>query len=249
MVGCRLRAFGIVAAPANTVGELRHNPGPPLRQRLSPVLLKYSDEQTVVGLAAVLSAVHRFGMQKVDFTDWGVIAAPRWLGRLKLVTALHKFERKGAPSASPMLVPHLSLHAVSGTITQVLGSHGVNFGVSSGPDNVAEGLQAAVSVLSAGRLPGLWLVLTGWDPEPAPDDHGGCATCAGCRGVALALEPSEDFSGPCLRVHTTSPAHAPGEATSLTGLAEFLTSGEGGTWGCPLEWGGWAELTGAETGA
>ncbi len=251
-VDCGLRAFGVIEADAEAIAGLRQKPGPPLRQRLSPVLLKHSDEQTVAGLAAVLAAIERFGMKEVDFTSWGVVAAPRWLGRLRLVGGLHKFHRKGAGAASPMIVPHLSLHAVSGTISQVLGSHGLNFGVSSGPDNLAEGLLAAACVLSSGQLPGLWLVLTCWSPEPAPDDEGRPAAPAVCRGVALALQRAgDDWSGPRLCVEA-APRTACGPSGGLAELAAFLTRGEGGSWGCALSGGGWAELTGplpGETGS
>jgi hypothetical protein len=223
---------------------MRPRPGPPLRDRLSPVLLRHSDEQTVVGLAAVLAAAHRFGLHDVDFTDWGVIASPCRPGRLRLAAALPRFHGEGPRSASPMLVPHLSLHALSGTVSQVLHCHGLNFGVSSGSDHLAEGLQAAVAVLSEGTLPAAWLVLTAWDADPVPDDHGRATAPATCRGLALALSRlGPDDPGPVLRVRPGGAAEPAGSA-DLAGLVAFLTAGGAGPWTCRLDWGGCVELTG-----
>src|SRR5262249_27012554 len=145
-----------------------------------------------------------------DFTAWGVVAAPRWLGRPKAAAAISKFHREGVPGASPMVVPHLSLHAVSGTISQALHLHGPNFGVRSGPGNVGRGLLTAVAVVAEGSLPGLWLVLTQWDPEPSPDELGRVSPPAVCYAVALALVPVPvDQSGPCLRIVLPTPPPHP----------------------------------------
>jgi hypothetical protein len=187
-------------------------------------------------------------MQDEDFTDWGVLAAPRQVGRLKTTAALTKFHREGVAGVSPLLVPHLSLHSVSGTVSQVLCSHGPNFGASSGPDHVGEGLLAAVAVLSAGGVPGLWLVLSCWAPDPVPDDHGQCANPAVCHGVALALEPlpADSTVGPGLRVWRGMPGQPAGvrSGEKLPSLAAFLAGKGGASWTCPLDWGWCVELTG-----
>jgi hypothetical protein len=143
-----------------------------------------------------------------------------------------------------MVIPHQSLHALSGTISLALRSHGLNFGVSGGPGNLAEGLLAAVAVLSEGALPGLWLVLTAWDVDPVLDDQGNPTTPAVCRGVALALEPvGPECPAPRLVVRPADAELAAGDAT-LAGLAEFLTTGGPVPWVCPIPWGGCVELTG-----
>jgi hypothetical protein len=253
--GCALRAFGVASAPADRIDGMRQKPGPPLSQRISPVLLKYSDEQTVIGLAAVLDAANRFGLQDTDFTDWGVIAAPCRLGRPKLAGTLIRFDRDGVRGISPMIVPHLSLHALSGTISQALHSHGLNFGVSSGSDHLAEGLSAAIAILSDGRLPALWLVLTCWDSVPIPDEEACCPPRDGkspvCQAVALALTRSEkDSTGSSLRLVSQPPALSCSDglsatvAADLSGLTGFLLGRAGRSWTCPLAAGGWVELTG-----
>jgi hypothetical protein len=261
-LGCALGAFGIAAASADRIDGLRQKPGPPLKQRISPVLLKYSDEQAVMGLAAVLEAAHRFGLHETDFTDWGVIAAPCAIGRPKLAGILTRHDQEGVRGVSPMSVPHLSLHSLSGTISQALHSHGINFGVSSGPDHVAEGLLAAAAVVTENALPGLWLVLTGWDSIPVSDEEGRCLASNGtfpiCRGVALALQfPGTDPTKPRLRVRTDAnrwPVDKPSctssvgvhaaSAGDLPGLAAFLSGQAGASWSCPLDAAGSIDLTG-----
>jgi hypothetical protein len=257
----RLLAFGIASITADRIDGLRQNPGPGPKQRISPVLLKYSDEQAVIGLAAVLDSVNRFGLQETDFTDWGVIAAPCRLGRPKAAGELTRFNQEGIGRVSPMLVPHLSLHALSGTISLALHSHGLNFGVSNVEDHLVEGLLTSVAILSRGKMPALWLVVTGWDRIPVPDETGHC--CSGdeprsaCRGVALALTRGDtDQKGPLLRVHfasnertadrpalTSSVCSSPHSIALLSGLIEFLTDGMRRSWVCPLAGGGWIELT------
>ncbi|HKB38484.1 MAG TPA: hypothetical protein VKD72_18725 [Gemmataceae bacterium] len=247
--GCGLRAFGIVHANPATIAALRQKPGPPsiVPDHFRPHLLKHSDEQTVASLAAVLDAIHRFGLSGHDFTAWGVVAAPRWLGRPKAAAAFNKFHREGFSRASPMAVPHLSLHAVSGTISQTLRIQGPSFGTGSGAGHLAEGLLAALSLVSEGELPGLWLTLSRWDPEPAPDVQGEVSSECVCHAVALALVPvAANFTGPRLRL--LPPAPVPGEQhepASVQSLADFLAgSAPAGSWVCPLGWGGWVELTG-----
>src|SRR5690242_3388519 len=145
---------------------MRRQPGDP---QLSPTFLKHSDEQTIVGLVAVLRAISSGNLTGNDFSRWGVVAAPQRLGRLAVADVFSRVMRRGAPGASPLVVPHRSLHSVSGTISEALGAHGPNLSVSGGPGNVAEGLLSALTLLNENRLPGLWLVLTQWDPEPSAD--------------------------------------------------------------------------------
>jgi len=248
-VGCGLLAFGIVRARPAVIAALRQLPCAPgvLPGRFRPNLLKHSDEQTVASLGAVLDAVHRFGLAGRDFTAWGVVAVPRWMGRPKAAAALNKFHREGLTGASPMVVPHLSLHSVSGAVSQALRIHGPNFGTGSGPAPLGEGLLAALSLVAEGKLPGLWLTLSQWDPEPAPDTQGQVASECICHAVALALVPvAADFTGP--RVRLLKPAPVPSEEDEPPGvrsLADFLDgSALVESWLCPLDWGGWVELTG-----
>jgi hypothetical protein len=69
--------------------------------------------------------------------------------------------------------------------------HGPNLGSSGGSQAVAEGLFTALSLLATG-VPALWLVLCGWDREPALDEQGKplpvpSADEPVCRALAIAL--------------------------------------------------------------
>jgi hypothetical protein len=151
--------------------------------------LKHADEQTVAGLAAVFKAVHVGELQTTDFSDWGVLAAPRFLGRPAMAAALQRFKAEGAWGVSPHLIPHRSLHSISGTVSQALKIHGPNFGIGGGHGAAAEALLAATAMLEGQKLPGVWVVLTCLDPEQPPDVNGLPAAGTQCVGLALALTP------------------------------------------------------------
>jgi hypothetical protein len=153
-------------------------------------LLRHADEQTVAGLAAVFHAIHDHGLSADGFRDWGVLAAPRFVGRPTMATALERFVAEGAWGVSPHLIPHRSLHSVSGTVSQVLKTQGPNFGVGGGPGSEAEALLTAAAMLRCQRLPGVWAVLTCLDPDAAPGASGQPAAGTHVVGLALALVPS-----------------------------------------------------------
>src|SRR5205807_2272244 len=88
------------------------------------------------------------------------------------------------------LIPHRSLHAVSGTLSQTLKIQGPNFGVGGGPGAESEALLVAATLVGNRGLPGVWVVLTGYDPEMAPADptaNEPPVPVPPCSGVALAL--------------------------------------------------------------
>src|SRR5438067_465552 len=84
----------------------------------------------------------------------------------------HYISQRALPGLSPHFIPHRSQHAISGTISQALKIHGPNFGAGGGPGAAAEALLAGAVLLEGSRLPGVWVVLTGWDPEYVPDPEG-----------------------------------------------------------------------------
>jgi hypothetical protein len=248
---------------------LRQSPGRGLGQPLPAAFLKHADEQTVVALAAVFRAVHHFDLAQTCFHHWGVIAASCFLGRATLAVALQRFTLEGAWGVSPHLIPHRSLHSVSGTISQALQVHGPNFGVGGGPGSTSEALLVAGALLARDRLPGLWVVLTGWDAEPVLDLRGGPSanghkTAKACAALALALAADQPGRpGPRLHVGagasdrppSRNSAAAPGRASfNLEALAQVLASPvplnpashAGGEDGVPVAWsldcGGWVKL-------
>ena len=89
-------------------------------------------------------------------------AGPTWRGRCE------SFLAEGVWGTSPHLIPHFALHSASGTISLGLGLHGPNLGVGGGLHAAAEGFLAALTWLSIGSVPGVWLVLSGWSPELVP---------------------------------------------------------------------------------
>jgi hypothetical protein len=177
-------AHHTLATSAENLEKWRKQPGGPVPGSL----LRHADEQTVAGLQAVMAAARYLPGQV--FTDWGVVAAPRLMGRAMMAQALQKYQEEGAWGVSPHLIPHRSLHSLSGSISQAFGICGPNFGVGGGATGAAEALCLASSLL-ADNLPGLWVVLTGYHPEFVPDRAAvDRATPGQCWAAALALRPA-----------------------------------------------------------
>jgi hypothetical protein len=226
---------------------LRRRPGPVPEgwSRTPPSLLRYSDEQTVAGTAAVFAALEAMGTAPDQFPGWGVVAASRYLGRASLAAALRSFKAEGVWGTSPHLIPHFALHSPSGTISLALGLHGPNVGAGGGLHAAAEGFLAALTWLTARVVPGVWLVLSGWSPELVPDRKGGgpaTATGSGapsadieCQALALALRPvgtgpGAGANGPRFRVQIGEEpaAEAVAAPVDLVRLAQDLEA-PGGT--------------------
>jgi hypothetical protein len=171
------------------LAALRKNPGLPADRTLSAGFLKNSDDQTVLALTAVGRAMISLGRLTACYQEWGVVAAPNLISRLGTLQSLLAFRKDGAWGISPHLIPHHSLHAVSGTVSQALRIHGPNFGISGGPNAAAEAFLAAATLISENNVPGLWVVLSGHESEWVPqasDYRTGAPTC--CLAAALALE-------------------------------------------------------------
>jgi hypothetical protein len=190
-VRCGIAAFGSVQFTIDMFPALRKQPGPGIGQSLPNNFLKHTDEQTVASLAAVLQAVDRFSLTESNFRDWGVVAAPAFLGRATLVAALQRYAEEGAWGISPHFIPHCSQHAVAGTISQALKIHGPNFGTGGGPAGTVEAFLAGAVLLEGNQLPGVWAVVSGWEPEMIPDCDGKPTADCTCKAVALALVPAE----------------------------------------------------------
>ncbi len=135
------------------------------------------------------------------FAEWGVVVASRYLGRAQLAVALRRFAQEGVWGVSPHLIPHFALHSPAGTLSLALGSHGPNLGVGGGPGSAMDGSLTALTWLSEGRLPGVWLVLTGHEPDLIPDAKGGARLAHRVPRLALALESETPAAqGPRLRI-------------------------------------------------
>lgn len=188
---CGLAAHAACDIAGPAIDGLRRSPGPRCGEPLPTSTLKHADEQTLAVLEAVGRAVTAGGFDPASgvFRDWGVLVAPRFVGRITVGPSVQRYRAEGAWGVSPHLIPHRSLHSVSGTVSQALRSHGPNFGVGGGPGHIAEGLLAGLTLLHTRRLPGLWLVFSRLDPEQAAADAFRTDPAATFQAVALALVP------------------------------------------------------------
>lgn len=243
-----LSALGIMESPLREVDDVRKKLGPPGGPPFSPTVLRCSDAQTVLGLAAVVQAMETAGLSCAQVASWGIIAAPRYMGKEGTGTAIHKYASSGggAWKVSPMVVPHNCLHALSGTISLALEIKGLNFGAGGGPNALVDGLTTACTALDEGRLPGLWLVMTQCFPEPpyvaeATEDPPG-----DCYAVALGFaQVDDDWRGLRLRIVRPNGQNAKGipgleDVHRYLDLFQFLKrgreKGEFGRWSCTLDW-------------
>jgi hypothetical protein len=251
-VWCSLAAQGRVRVPVEVLPELRRRPGPVPPDTLPASFLKHADEQTVAGLAAVYHAIDEHGLAGTDFTDWGVLGAPRFLGRNTMAAAIARFTAEGAWGVSPHLIPHRTLHSLSGTISHALKVQGPNYGVGGGPGAVFEALLAAASLLHCRRLPGLWVVWTLMDPELPPVPSGQPVPGTFAVSLALALVPARP--GVLLpRLQVSVDVHPPagngrqgqGEPFGLEGLQQLLDRARdsGLTLAQEMEFGGRVEVS------
>jgi hypothetical protein len=208
-VVCDVAAHAWVRVPMEALPELRRKPGPGHDAPLPLNALKQADEQTVAAVSAVHHAIYQFGLNPTAFRDWGVVAAPYYMGRPAMAAALMRYQAEGAWGASPHLPPHRSLHSPSGTISQLFKIHGPNYGVCGGPGCTPEALAAAAAMIDARRVPGVWVALTGFDPDLPPDRTGGHASGTHCVALVLALTLPQLSTGSGLRLRVLAGSAAP----------------------------------------
>jgi hypothetical protein len=214
------------------VPAVRRRPGPVPEGStgIAPSVLRYSDEQSVAATAATLAAIERMDLPRSRYVGWGVVAASRYLGRANLAVALRNFLDEGVWGTSPHLIPHFALHSPAGTISLALGLHGPNIGVGGGLHAAAEGFLAALTWISAGSVPGVWLVLSGWSPELVPDRRGDTAPIGECQALAIALVAGDGWEGRwALRAVVGAGRQHAAAPLDLVRLAETLEGGRGAT--------------------
>jgi hypothetical protein len=249
-------AFGALAIPVEELAALRKAPGPMDGATIPGSLLRHADDHTVLALAAVLRARaarrEAAGGAEDRDADWGVLIAPRYPGRLAVTPHLERFRRQGPTSVSPLIIPTMSLHAASGSVSLALGLHGPSYGVGGGPGHLAQALLAGLAAVGLDpAVPGLWVVATGWDPEPVPDLKGKPLNAATGYAVALALEPVAPDGALNLAVEvrpdaTRDDADEPGR---LAELAAWLEGPREGGWSLVSEGGLALVLTREPAGA
>ena len=222
---CAVGAHSVLRVPFAEIAGLRKNPGPLLATSPPASLMKHADHQTVLAITAVRNAARDAGWSERSFEDWAVLVAPRYFGRVLLAVAMSKYNRVGPSGVSPLIVPTLSLHAASGSLSLAIQSRGFNYSVSGGPNHLGEALLTGLAARDEG-VPGVWVVATGFDPEPAPDAAGNSLNAAFGYAVALALVPeSSSLARLNLRLVPTAAASEDQAAftpPSLPALARFL---------------------------
>lgn len=224
----RVGIAGVSVIQANRIEieNLRLNPGTAPIAEAS--ILRHSECQTVLGVAAVLKVIEANPVLG-PFDHWGTIVSPCRPGRAETTTQIEKFHKVGVRGIGPHTIPTLSLHAGAATLSIILGAHGPVFGVSGGPAHVEDGLLAGLTSQLARNNSGTWLVFTDW---------GGDAGSGFGLAVAMALVPFTD------RIRDWSLSYCPGVQTrerppaGLNGLAEFLRRCGSSRWDCPLACGG-----------
>jgi hypothetical protein len=251
---CSVRAFGVVEATPQTLSVLRKQPGPPGGPVPPASLLNHADDQTVAALAAVLNAIQMGRFQPDEFTDWAVVAAPRFAGRVAVAGSLEKYRRLGPLSVSPILIPFISLHSPSSLISLALRIHGPSFGVGGGSGEFVQALLTGLALQQQRDVPGVWVVVAGWDPEMVPEPERVEGQRPVCRAAALALLPeAAGAQGSHMRlVPVVETETEPSNVPSLPSLVRFLggaeTSNPTRRWSCPVNGGYKLELTVREGG-
>jgi hypothetical protein len=248
---CGVGSHALVEARQSRIAALREEPGPAGAPALPPRFLRHCDEQTVVGLHAMLAAIAALPEPRPALESHAVVAAPCHAGRLVTARALVALRDGGPVTVSPHIVPQCSLHSIAGAVSVALGMHGPHLGVGGGIDALAEGLCAALTLAGdpASGAPLVWLVATEWDEEPVLDDAGTPLNDPVCRGLAVAIElaggcrRNRDRPGSAVELSLRAAAGQPaGGARSVAAFAGALDMCRAGaaleTWSLACPWGG-----------
>ena len=220
-IDAQVLTWATVRATAEQIAQWRKQPNPQPVTPLTPSQLKNSEEQSIAALWAVSEAITGLDKGSVNFDQWGVVAAPTYCGRFANATSLERYRQEGAWGISPHMIPQHSLHAVSGTVSQMLKLHGPNFGVGNGANSAYDGWLVAATLLSENVIPGAWLVLTGHVEEYLPAGNGLPGQHPPCEAVALALIPgTSSRSGMHVRIVAEEMSAHP-DATFLESMPDF----------------------------
>ena len=237
---CGIVGHAACAARLSEIAALRDAAGPPGAPALPARFLRHCDEQTVVGIHAVLRAIAALPHAGRVVGDDAVVAASCQAGRIMAAKSLALLKTGGAVTVSTHIVPQASLHSAAGAVSVALGMHGPHLGVSGGADALAEGLLAAITLAADAGAPRVWLVVSEWDDEPVLDATGAATDDPVCRALALAIEPGST-AALGLEVHLPpASAAAVSPAASLTAFTHALDMcGPGGalvSWTLATPW-------------
>lgn len=190
-----VETHAVVEARASEIDGLRDPVPEPGVPALPARFLRHCDEQTVVGMHAVLRAMaaHAHEGHERTFARHGVVAASCQAGRVAAARALVLLRDGGPVTVSPHIVPQASLHSIAGAVSVGLGMHGPHLGVSGGPDAIGEGIIAATSLLQGcgDDLPGVWVVFSEWAAEPVLGADGAVTDDPVCRAIAFTMSAAD----------------------------------------------------------
>jgi hypothetical protein len=220
---CTVLAAGWNSIAIPDPAKLRGQVSAAFPATLSVGVLKQTDEQNLPALLALKQALNESGVTEEQCSDWGLVAVPRMPCRRRVAESLGKFRDQGAWSVSPHLVPNTSLHSASGLFSQALRLHGPNIGAGGMPGTESDGLWAALTLLEGERLPGVWLILTGWEYESLD------AKDVRCQAAVLALQSGAKPNKSHL---TFTPGFevSSGPAFSLESLGESIRNRQVARW-------------------
>jgi hypothetical protein len=180
-------ASGTARLTASEMAAIRKDSLPGLPTRLSPQLLRHSDEQTLTALVALSTAMKSISMASKSFADWAIVSSSCNLGRSAFAKVIDKYKSEGPWGVSVQVIPHCTAHAVAGTISLALDSHGPCIGAGGAVDGGIEALLSAASVLRQSNWCGAWIVVSAWSPEPAIDATGRPESDSICSAAAIAV--------------------------------------------------------------
>ena len=236
---CGIVGHAACAARLSEIAALRDAAGPAGASALPPRFLRHCDEQTVVGIHAVLRAIAALPNAGRGVGGDAVVAASCQAGRIMAAKSLALLKTGGAVTVSTHIVPQASLHSVAGAVSVALGMHGPHLGVSGGVDALAEGLLAAITLAADAGAPRVWLVVSEWDDEPVLDATGAATDDPVCRALALAIEPGS-AAALGLEVHFPQAAAVVSPAGGLAAFTHALEMcGPGGalvSWTLATPW-------------
>ncbi|MFM7070209.1 MAG: hypothetical protein ACKO38_00240 [Planctomycetota bacterium] len=150
---------------------------------------KLGDEQTMVAAEAMFRAIDSAGWSGRSFEEWGIVAAPQFLGRLRMWSAIERYRALEVRGASPRHIPTVSQHAVAGTLSVIFQCRGPCFGAGGSQGSLLDGFVNASSLAAGGMAPGFWLAISQWSPEPLPQASDAENAEARCHAAVLALLP------------------------------------------------------------
>ena len=240
---CLIRGGQVVAVRRSEIAELAKQPAPFGGPALPPRFLRHADEQTVIGMRAVLQTLAEAAVDATDLRRDAVVAASCQAGQPTAARTMVALKQQGPVGVTPHVVPQCSLHSPASAVSVGLGMHGPTIGVGGGPAAIAEGLLAASTLAMSPALTqpaaAIWLVITGWDTAPALDDNAVPTSDPTCRGLALYLQPLTTSvplpAAAILRIEPSSGPASAGDRTDTPPLWEFserLTQGRATTLGC-----------------